>query len=193
VMIFEMTLDYNVIIPMTITVALSYGVRKILTSESIYTMKLVRRGHYMPEALQVNFQQLSRAMRVMDPNFLLVPDSMAVEECAKLMPPGGESFWFLVKGPRGSIGFATQEVLAMERLHSSSDTLTMGQIANRTYATVDEEMSLFDVIARMRAKGASAALVLADQGGDLFARVRGIILKEKIADSFTEAIDLFSG
>jgi CIC family chloride channel protein len=193
VMIFEMTLDYNVVIPMTITVALGYGTRKILVNESIYTMKLVRRGHYMPEALQVNFQQLSRAMRVMDPDFLLVSDSMTVEECAKLMPPGGESFWFLVKGPRDSIGFATQEVLAMERLHSSSDTLTMGQIANRNYATVDEEMSLFEVIARMRAKGASAALVLAAQGGDLFARVRGIILKEKIADSFTEAIDLFSG
>ena len=30
VMIFEMTLDYTVIIPMTITVALSYGVRKML-------------------------------------------------------------------------------------------------------------------------------------------------------------------
>ena len=40
-MIFEMTLDYGVIIPMTITVAISYGVRKVVCSESIYTLKLV--------------------------------------------------------------------------------------------------------------------------------------------------------
>lgn len=54
VMIFEMTLDYGIIVPMTVTVAVSYGVRKAFMNESIYTMKLVRRGHYMPEALQTN-------------------------------------------------------------------------------------------------------------------------------------------
>jgi chloride channel protein, CIC family len=47
-MVFEMTLDYNVIVPMTITVALSYGIRKALCTDSIYTLKLVRRGHHMP-------------------------------------------------------------------------------------------------------------------------------------------------
>ncbi len=44
VIIFEMTLDYNVILPITITVALSYGLRTMLLKESIYTLKLVRRG-----------------------------------------------------------------------------------------------------------------------------------------------------
>ncbi|MDD5236162.1 MAG: chloride channel protein, partial [Candidatus Omnitrophica bacterium] len=52
VMIFEMTLDYNVIIPMTITVAISYGVRKVLCKESIYTMKLARRGHRLPDSMR---------------------------------------------------------------------------------------------------------------------------------------------
>jgi CIC family chloride channel protein len=48
VMIFEMTMDYTVIIPVTITVALSHGIRKMLSPQSIYTLKLVRRGHLMP-------------------------------------------------------------------------------------------------------------------------------------------------
>ena len=61
VMIFEMTLDYNVIIPMTITVALSYGVRIRLSPESIYTLKLARRGHYLPSQFLSNFQLLLRA------------------------------------------------------------------------------------------------------------------------------------
>jgi CIC family chloride channel protein len=63
VMIFEMTLDYNVIIPMTITVALSYGVRRLLSRQSIYTLKLVRRGHYMPEALRADFHQFQHSRR----------------------------------------------------------------------------------------------------------------------------------
>jgi CIC family chloride channel protein len=55
VMIYEMTMDYRVIIPMTITVALSYGVRRMLMRDNIYTRRLALRGHNVPEALQTNF------------------------------------------------------------------------------------------------------------------------------------------
>ena len=41
VMIFEMTLDYTVIVPMTLTVAISYAVRRSLIKDSIYTRKLL--------------------------------------------------------------------------------------------------------------------------------------------------------
>jgi CIC family chloride channel protein len=61
VMIFEMTLDYNVIIPLTITVAISYEIRKILCKESIYTLKLARRGHSIPDAMRKNFHEALRA------------------------------------------------------------------------------------------------------------------------------------
>jgi CIC family chloride channel protein len=52
VMIYEMTLDYSVIVPMAITVAVAYGIRRALCRESIYTMKLARRGHAIPDALR---------------------------------------------------------------------------------------------------------------------------------------------
>ncbi len=52
VMIFEMTRDYTVIIPMAITVAVSYAIRKRFSAATIYTEKLVRRGHFLPDDLQ---------------------------------------------------------------------------------------------------------------------------------------------
>ena len=73
VMIFEMTLDYSVIIPMTITVALSYGIRAMLHRESIYTEKLARRGHDIPAPLQANFYHLRRTSDVMDRHFVTLP------------------------------------------------------------------------------------------------------------------------
>ncbi len=42
VMIFEMTLDYSVVLPMALTVAVSHGVRRLMLAQNIYTMKLVR-------------------------------------------------------------------------------------------------------------------------------------------------------
>jgi CIC family chloride channel protein len=52
VMTLEMTLDYQVVLPMAVTVALSYGLRKMMLSDSIYTMKLTRRGLAVPQALR---------------------------------------------------------------------------------------------------------------------------------------------
>ncbi|MBB6030788.1 hypothetical protein HNQ05_002182 [Oceanithermus desulfurans] len=64
--IFEMTLDYSAVLPMAITVADSYGLRKALLSESIYTMKLERRGHPMPDALQTNFAYMQPVAQIME-------------------------------------------------------------------------------------------------------------------------------
>ncbi len=52
VMIFEMTLDFTVVMPMAITVAISYGIRRYFSASTIYTEKLVRRGHFLPLELQ---------------------------------------------------------------------------------------------------------------------------------------------
>ena len=48
-MIFEMTRDYDIVLPMILAVALALGVRRLLSRENIYTLKLVRRGHPIPE------------------------------------------------------------------------------------------------------------------------------------------------
>jgi CIC family chloride channel protein len=192
VMIFEMTLDYRVILPMTITVAFSYGVRKLIMAESIYIMKLGRRGHYMPESLQVNLHHINKAGAVMNTNFLPVPASKTVLECSQMLPGTGDVPWLLVRDPARVIGIVTKEGLAMAMLSASPETLSMDQIANRSYVIVDENMRLSEVISRMRAIGASAALVVSGKENDLSAGVRGIILKEKIADSLTETLDLFS-
>jgi len=52
VMILEMTQDANVVLPIMLTTSFAYGVRKWLSPESIYTLKLLRRGHIVPEGLQ---------------------------------------------------------------------------------------------------------------------------------------------
>jgi chloride channel protein, CIC family len=60
VMIFEMTLNYAVVVPMILAVAISYGIRKSIVSYSIYTRKLILRGEPVPEALreEVRFEEV---------------------------------------------------------------------------------------------------------------------------------------
>jgi CIC family chloride channel protein len=49
VMIFEMTLEFSLVVPILLTVALSYGLRRLMCQQSFYTMKLTRRGRPIPE------------------------------------------------------------------------------------------------------------------------------------------------
>ena len=72
-MIFEMTRDYDIVMPMILAVAISVGVRRLLSRENIYTLKLVRRGRAMPKALHANMFLVRHAQEVMDPNVLVLP------------------------------------------------------------------------------------------------------------------------
>ena len=49
VMLFEMTRDYNVVLPVIGAVAIANVVRKCICPPTIYTLKLFRRGHAVPD------------------------------------------------------------------------------------------------------------------------------------------------
>ncbi len=71
-MIFEMTRDYDLVMPSIVAVALAIGVRRLLSQENIYTIKLVGRGHFVPKALHANMFLVRRAGDVMERDILVV-------------------------------------------------------------------------------------------------------------------------
>lgn len=73
VMLFEMTRDYAVVIPTMIAASVAYAVRRAMLRDSIYTLKLSRRGHSVPEALQSNLYLTQLARNLLDIPFALCP------------------------------------------------------------------------------------------------------------------------
>jgi len=71
IMVFEMTRDYTAILPVILTVALASAIRQWLSPSTIYTLKLLRRGHVVPQGLQGWMGEL-RSANVMTADFLLV-------------------------------------------------------------------------------------------------------------------------
>ncbi|GMT47341.1 MAG: transport integral membrane protein [bacterium] len=187
VMIFEMTLDYNVIIPVTVAVAFSYGVRKILEKDSIYTLKLARRGHYMPEALQANLYHVKHVKDMMETRLTFVPASITPDEFAQMLSEQTAVSNFLVKDADRVVGLITRDV-AIEALGRRGEVGTLGEIADREFITVSEDSTLLEVIAGMRSSRASAALVVRE--GD--SAVVGVVTKERIADAMIDAVELFT-
>ncbi|HVX62117.1 MAG TPA: chloride channel protein [Pirellulales bacterium] len=190
VMIFEMTLDYNVIVPMTITVALSYQVRQALSAESIYTMKLARRGHHMPDALQANFHQLMRAGDLMDTGLVILPATGTLRQLTELRREQPAISCYLIAEGEQTVGYiARDDVWRLLETHAPDALL--GEVARRDYVGVGAQLTLFGVVTEMRSQEAAVALV-SDRAENLAPKeVRGVITREQIAATLVQAVELF--
>jgi CIC family chloride channel protein len=179
VMVFEMTLDYNAVLPLTVTVATSNGVRALLSRETIYTLKLARRGHFMPNALRTNFQYLRQAKSIMEGSAAILPGSMPIGDFTRLASEE-ENRVFLVEDRNSILGIVSSKD-APKAVDTLSD-MTLGDIAEKKYITVSEESPLFEILSRMREEKATAAIVVPKEKPLTGGSVAGIITRDHIAD-----------
>ena len=72
VMLTEMTADQSVVLPLIVVVLTAAAVRRSIMRESIYTLKLLRRGKVVPEGLQAAITSASRVRDVMRTDVTIV-------------------------------------------------------------------------------------------------------------------------
>jgi len=185
VMVFEMTLDYSAVLPLTVTVATSNGIRAFLSRETIYTLKLVRRGHFMSNALRTNFQYLHSAKSIMESSPAILPGSMPIEDFARLVSEG-DSLSFLVEDQK-SISGIVSGMDALKALNAPSG-MTLGDLAEKKYITISEKTPLFAIVRSMRAEGANAAIVVRKGKPLTGGNVLGVITRERIADLIEQSV-----
>ena len=190
VMIFEMTRDYNVIIPMTITVVLAYGLRTILSPESIYTMKLVLRGRPIPQVLRASVSHLKLAKEVMSSHILALDAATTLEAFAKVVLEHSTDTHFLVRDDDRIRGIVGREA-AVRVLDSHQAAKTVGQIADSRFVVLAENATLADVLAEIDAHGASAALVASHPKAPVVSDILGIITDHELAGVMIGSINIF--
>jgi CIC family chloride channel protein len=179
VMIFEMTRDYNVIIPLMITASVAYGIRRALLRDSIYTMKLSRRGHSIPEALQTNLYLMHSARELLDvPMLRRAADDRT--PLRKVLHARRRTPHILLVGDGRIAGLISADELRrldpdtrLSQLFATHDT--------SDFITVSADDSLFDVFIRLRDSRADTALVTAQGDADSEKDVIGALTWEQIA------------
>jgi CIC family chloride channel protein len=167
VMISEMTQDPTVTVPLIITVSTAYAVRKRIMRESIYTMKLIGRGHTVPEGLQAPFLTNHTARDAMTRDFALVEQGM---------PTGSESpILVVLDGERiaGVVEQASPET-------PEGDQRTEGALSRR-YVVVDEQENLLNILESMVARKTDVALVSPRGGRARPGDVIGVVTSARIA------------
>ncbi len=193
VMIFEMTLDYNVILPITITVALSYGLRTLLLEESIYTLKLVRRGHYMPAGLQVNLLHIRSSHDVMRSEVRSIEADADLAQLRQLAVSNPEERWFLVVDQGRVVGVISRDGEWTGLEESDLHYQPVAAHVRQDFIFAAENEKLADLVERMHHPHSSVAVVLgAGRHAASAEAVIGLITWEHIAEVLEESADLFS-
>ena len=179
IMIFEMTLDYSVIVPMVITVIISYGIRKTLSKESIYTLKLTRRGHHVPSALKVDFTELRQARDIMDPRVKAAPSDMKLKDFALLVMEQKNAFWFIVE-QEGKVVGVLSRLHALQGIGPEGGETEIGQIANKDFAVIRPGQMVLDADKTMGLKNVEVALVSEKEEGFKPEDVEGVVTIERV-------------
>ncbi len=190
-MVFEMTRDYNIVLPTVLAVAIGLGVRRLLSRENIYTMKLYRRGHPIPKALHANMFLVRSAADAMDRNFVLVDEGTTFDEF--LHQAGGAGGLRHVVVTRGKLIVGALRVnTSLRRTVSMAGQRTlMGALMQRNFTIVRKSAVMFDVIGRLRRRRAVMGIVVDAQGLPRSSDVVGVITKEHIADEVADSVRMY--
>jgi CIC family chloride channel protein len=92
--IFEMTANYQIILPLMFACTISLVISALLSSESIYTLKLVRRGVNIYGGKELNVLTRLRVSQVMIPEIELASPSTPLTELATRMMSSSHSHFF---------------------------------------------------------------------------------------------------
>jgi len=187
-MIFEMTRDYSIVMPMIVAVAMSIGTRRVLSGETIYTLKLVRRGRAIPKARHANMFLVRSARDVMDADIQVLPAQASFDDYLR-QPEHAGRLRHVVVTDKGHIYGVIRVNTGLRRgLEGATTGVSLGEVASRNFTVVPEDETAFDVIRRMWRRNAIMAVVVRAGGIPRAGDVVGVITKEHVADSVADSI-----
>ena len=161
----------------------AYGVRKLLSRDSLYTLGLKRRGHPIPASLEAYFPEAREVQAEMEIDFSIVPASATFQEANP--PP---DHYLVVTQDGRAIG-----LIDKNRIPELKGSATrFGELAVKVIS-VPEGTQLSDVATLLRTHTARAALVTGRHGKGGEEEVIGVITEERIEDILSEESELFPG
>ncbi len=191
-MIFEMTRDYNIVLPMILAVALALGIRRILSRENIYTAKLYRRGHPVPKAMHANMFLVQSAAQIMEHDVLVLDGATTFATFIQMSESQGGLRHVVVTDHNRIVGALRMDPNIRRAISTANEDVQLGDLVGKNFVIAHESDVAFDVIKAMTEQRSAMAIVVSrtpDPGAE---RVLGIITKEQIADSVAGSVKIYA-
>jgi CIC family chloride channel protein len=187
VMVFEMTRDYAIIVPVIVAVALAAGIRRALINETIYTIKLRHRGHRIPKERHVNLFLVRQAQDVMERRFVLARAGTSLKEAISAEEPG--DLRVIIVERDGRIVGLIPPRSGLWRESQSNPNLLVERFVESRVVICREDDLLSRVLARLRRHRSGAAIVFSGTDRPRAKDIVGVITKRAIADTVIDSFE----
>jgi CIC family chloride channel protein len=187
VMVFEMTRDYAIIVPVVVAVALAAGIRRALINETIYTVKLRHRGHRIPKERHINLFLVRQAQDIMERRFILAKAGTSLREAISAEEPGDLRVIVVERDGR-IVGLIPPRSGLWRESQGNPNLLVERFVESRVVICRGDDL-LSRVLARLKRHRAGAAIVYRGADRPRARDIVGVITKRAIADTVIDSFD----
>ncbi len=190
--IFEMTANYRIILPLMFACIIGLVISDRLSRESIYTLKLIRRGVNIYGGKELNVLKRLKVSQVMLSEIELVSPSAPLTELATRMIASSHSHFFVVGNDNRIIGHISLENLRpiLKDYDTVCDVVIASDLMNHNVAVVNTEESL-DMVMRLFGKFDLSEIPVVNKGELVGTIWRNDVIKNYNREIFK--LDMASG
>ena len=184
--LFEMTGDYKIILPLMMACIISSLASRHLLEDSIYTLKLARRGINIKDGKEINILKSISVKDVMNPEVETIPENITMGRLAQKISKSKYNSFPVVDEEGNLTGVLTffdyHDVVFDENLH---DLVVAKDIATSKVVTVSMDDNLYDAMERITLRDYSILPVVSPHKPS---QLLGILTRRDIISVYNQAV-----
>ncbi len=184
IIIFEMTGDYRIILPIMTSTVISVLIYNVLNKETIYTLKLVKRGIRFRAGRDVDVMASIPVREALTDRLLWLPEEMTVEGFLQRSAEEQHE-WFPVLNQSGELTGVVTAQDVQKALDNGDLQAKVGELATKDLITVTPDNSLHDVLVRFHVRDLGHLPVV---DPDNPKKLVGIISRSHVIRAYNQAL-----
>ncbi|MFC1928200.1 chloride channel protein [Chloroflexota bacterium] len=185
IMLFEMTMDYKLILPLLIAVVVSTLVSRSLSRETIYTLKLIRRGIDIRQIEQSRPMREITVANAMTRNFPTVLPTMSIPELVARLRRTGHHGFPVVDKDGIFCGVVTLADIETVMAKGNLESLTVADIASKSVIAAYPDEYIHDVFVKLGTRDVGRIPVIDRSNPE---HLLGVLRRHDIIRAFTKAV-----
>jgi len=188
IIVFELTNDYHIILPLMVTCIISMIISSKLSRESIYTLKLLRRNIGIKEGMESNVMESINVEDVYNTEFESINATDNFSKIVNKVIKGKEVDYPVVTGENNLIGIISLNDIKDHLFDKDSlqNLLIAGDIANTNIETVTTSDNCGTAMEILRRNNYEGLPVVESKGSK---KIIGFVWRKEILDEYHRVIE----
>lgn len=189
--LFELTNDYKIILPIMVSCILSTAVARYLSKDSIYTLKLNRRGVNLQFGREVSIMGSIKVEEVMNKKVVSILETASFKKILKVISSSTNSYFPVVNSKKSMVGFLSfpnmREVMFEEDLKG---VVVAKDMASTEVVSLSPKNNLNEALEKFATTDEAQLPVVDDKKPD---RVIGMLSRGDIISAYNKKVLMSDG